>query len=654
MSRKEAAFSLMSDSEDSLLGPDSPIFGTARGGGVDVEIRRAIEVSKATFAVEDERRRSFGTVTGNREDSESDEDLEVLAADDRKPPAKRNGDGPRLSISGGERDPVQLLDNDNSDDDSEHSLGFGRLAAKLRATPLLQVKTSPGERVTLDLAADNSSDSDVPVSGSKMPARPARKKTPPAMAATSISYAAVKPSVLSQFDSSDSESSITALKQKLQASRQPKMIQFDSSDDDSSPGNWKSAFAGSTQAGKSKASSTATTKKTVSRKKAPPIDKERKLQEKREKEERRQHERLEKQVTKQKEKEDRALKKKHEQMSKQAAKLAEKDTKKRRRDEAGQATGKFASQEIAVLMQRELCQHATWNLLDEVKEAGYSVTEYPSLLGCNAVQWIRKDFLEGGAADALQMLHARNHDGYQHLPVLAIVFDVPHDFIQLLEREEHEEEDDYPQLQEWLLGIQAGWKAAWSAPDGKRPRIILLLHKVMEALDRLWVNHRKRARKDDRPPPTAEELQDAITWILIQFQVECIHCHSSEDVSHNLNKMTRLLSEEPYILQVTELECIKKIKACSDLEPPFERSKDCWLRQLQQVPRISLTKARNLTRHYPTSRSLWDVYQDEDLTEDEKRVFLSTLFDEKGTCQAKLSDWVYRVMTSKDPNEILR
>jgi hypothetical protein len=225
-----------------------------------------------------------------------------------------------------------------------------------------------------------------------------------------------------------------------------------------------------------------------------------------------------------------------------------------------------------------------------------------------------------------------------------------------LEREEHEELDDYPQLHNWLLGIQAGWKAAWNAPDGKRPRIILLLHKVLDALDILWIDHRKRNRsKDDRAPPTAEELHDAITWMLIEFQVECIHCQSPEDVSHNLNKMTRLLSEEPYVQQVTELECIKKIKAgCSEFDPPYERSKDCWLRQLQQVPRISMLKARYLTQHYPTSRSLWNVYQDEGLSEDEKRVWLSNLFDEKGTCQAKLSDWVYRVMTSKDPKEILR
>jgi hypothetical protein len=543
MSRKEAAFSLMSDSEDSVLGPDSPIFGAARGDD-DVEIRRAIETSKATFAVEDERRRSFGAATGNREDSsDSDDDLEVLASGDRKPAAKQNGGGPRLSISGGERDPVQLLNNDDSDDDDD-SLEIG-LAARLREkrkSPV--VKTSPGEKVALDLAADDSSDSDVLVSGSKMPARPdVRKKAPPAAAAavaTSTSYAATKPSVLSQLDS-DSESSLRAWKQTLQASRQPKMMQLDSSDDDDDDSSLD-------RNPKSKASSTAATKKTASRKKAPPIDKERKLQEKQEKEDRRQHERLEKQATKQREKEDRALKRKHQQVSKQAAKHAEKDTKKRRRDEAGQSTGKFASQEIAVLMERDLCRHATWNLVEEVKEAGYSVNEYPSLLGCKAVQWIRKDFLKGGADDALTRLHARDHSGYQHLSLLVIVFDVPHDFIKLLEREEHEEEDDYPQLHNWLLGIQAGWKAAWNVPDGKQPRIILLLHKVLDALDRLWVNHRKRNRKDDRAPPTAEELHDAITWMLIQFQVECIHCQSPEDVSHNLNKMTRLLSEEPYVL----------------------------------------------------------------------------------------------------------
>jgi hypothetical protein len=170
----------------------------------------------------------------------------------------------------------------------------------------------------------------------------------------------------------------------------------------------------------------------------------------------------------------------------------------------------------------------------------------------------------------------------------------------------------------------------------------------------MWVNHRKQNRKDDPSPPTAETLHDAITWMLIQFQVECILCNTAQDVSHTINKMTRLLSERPYIRQVTELECIKKIKAnCSDMDLPYERSKECWLRQLQQVPRISLQKARNLTRHYPTARSLWEMYQRDDLTEDEKRVLVADLFDQSSR-QVKLSDWLYRVMTSMDPEEILR
>jgi hypothetical protein len=161
------------------------------------------------------------------------------------------------------------------------------LAARLpgkRDSPV--IKDSPGDKVTLDLAADDSSDSNVPVSEFKMAARPdVRKKAPPAAAAaaaSSTSYAAMKPSVLSQFDSSDSESSLRAWKQTLQASRQPKMMEYNSSDDDDDDDDDDSSLD---RKPKSKMSSTAAaSKKTVSRKKAPPIDKERKLQEKQEKE----------------------------------------------------------------------------------------------------------------------------------------------------------------------------------------------------------------------------------------------------------------------------------------------------------------------------------------------------------------------------------
>lgn len=142
--------------------------------------------------------------------------------------------------------------------------------------------------------------------------------------------------------------------------------------------------------------------------------------------------------------------------------------------------------------------------------------------------------------------------------------------------------------------------------------------------------------------------------LVLQFQVECVHCKSAEDVSNNIRKITRLLAEKPYVKQVTELECVKKIKPeCSDMDPAYDRAADCWLRQLQQVPRVSRLMAMNLTCNYPTGLSLWKAYQDEKLTEAEKRNLVAGMFSENKS-HSKLSSQLYTIMTSQDPNEILR
>jgi hypothetical protein len=303
-------------------------------------------------------------------------------------------------------------------------------------------------------------------------------------------------------------------------------------------------------------------------------------------------------------------------------------------------------------MEPKLSTHEVLGVKHDLEEVGYACQEHPAALGRLTVQWIRKDSLQGGAADAVQQMHAGNGDGYEHVPVLGIVFDVPHDFIQLLLRSDHDEDDDYPDLRTWIRSLEAGWRAAWNYRQDRRPRIILFLYQVLGALDRLWVNYQRNRRSDEQPPPTAEELHDAITWMLIEFQVECVHCDSPEDFSKHLVKMTRMLAEEPYQRQVTELECIKKLKAeCSDMDPPDERATDCWLRQLQQVPRLSRNMASSLVQHYPTAMSLWLAYQDESLSEDEKRVLCADLFSDRR--QVKLSDWLYRVMTSDNPDELL-
>ena len=318
---------------------------------------------------------------------------------------------------------------------------------------------------------------------------------------------------------------------------------------------------------------------------------------------------------------------------KDVAKCAEQEAKRRRIESAQQTSGKFAPKEIAILMDPQLMQCMGAEGLQET----YAVHPHSDGARKGSVRWIRKDLTAGGAQDAIQSLKAGRSSGYELLDRLVIVFHEPKEFIKMLQRSD--DDDDYPLLESWLQSLEF------------RGKIVLLLHQVTDALHREWNAHRRT--KQNPPPPTDAELDDAIVWLLIQFQVECIKCLLEEQVLQMIKKMTRALSEKPYQQQVTELECIKKIKSvCPDNADDFAKANDCWIRQLQQVPRVSEAMARHLAQYFPTARSLWDAYQDQSRTEDEKRLLIASLFKE-GRQHPKLADMVYRLMTSVNPNEFL-
>ena len=318
---------------------------------------------------------------------------------------------------------------------------------------------------------------------------------------------------------------------------------------------------------------------------------------------------------------------------KDVAKRAEQEAKRRRIESAQQTSGKFAPKEIAILMDPQLMQCMGTEGLQET----YPVHPHSNGARKGSVRWIRKDFTAGGAQDAIQSLQAGRPGGYELLDRMVIVFHEPKEFINMLQRSD--DDDDYPLLESWLQSLEF---------QGK---LVLLLHQVTDALHREWNAHRRT--KQNPPPPTDAELDDAIVWLLIQFQVECVKCPSEEQVLQTIKKMTRALSEKPYQQQITELECVKKIKSdCPDNANDFTKAKDCWIRQLQQVPRVSETMARHLAHYFPTARSLWDAYQDQSRTEDEKRLLIAPLFKE-GRQHPKLADMVYRLMTSANPNEFL-
>eukprot|EP00549_Striatella_unipunctata_P003604 CAMPEP_0118720414 /NCGR_PEP_ID=MMETSP0800-20121206/30095_1 /TAXON_ID=210618 ORGANISM="Striatella unipunctata, Strain CCMP2910" /NCGR_SAMPLE_ID=MMETSP0800 /ASSEMBLY_ACC=CAM_ASM_000638 /LENGTH=107 /DNA_ID=CAMNT_0006628047 /DNA_START=308 /DNA_END=631 /DNA_ORIENTATION=- len=106
-------------------------------------------------------------------------------------------------------------------------------------------------------------------------------------------------------------------------------------------------------------------------------------------------------------------------------------------------------------------------------------------------------------------------------------------------------------------------------------------------------------------------------------------------------RLTRALSEQPYNETISELKCVKKIKGTFD---------DSWIRMLQQIPGVSETKAyRLVTQHgYDTPHALLRAYQQTQ----NKEAMLSACFH-KTICYSKLSESVYKVVTSKNANELV-
>lgn len=388
------------------------------------------------------------------------------------------------------------------------------------------------------------------------------------------------------------------------------------------------------------------------------------------------------------EKLDRERRRKEVRDKKERLKQIEKKMKKRQTEEHNQSNGKYSHEEIAVLLDTELYRNDPYRLVETLSK-NFVVHRFPSQLQTSnmptlvkAIQFIRKEKLKGGAENAVVCLESDCAKGnlnaqggdraYDHIDYLAVLFE-PDDFIPLLQRDACQEEDDYPALELWLNTIRSQWQRIWcSSNSGKEPNIIFLLYDLPGALDKKWLEYRRNnsnARRNEASLPTVKELQDAALWLLVRFQVECIMCPNIEFLQSSVHKMARGLSDRPYVRQVTELECIKKIKqGCTDTDDPLEKAKDVWLRMLQQLPGLSEARAQHIVEHFPTCQSLWQAYQWEHYDWQEGHYEASEcLGTAEGACaslledkfsndnrrHAKLSEIVYRVLTSDNPNEMV-
>lgn len=616
-------------------------------GGLTIPSRNNREERKA---IQDQPRVILN-VANSSDSSESEDEIEVMPPiNNAKKPAPPSS-VPQLTATGSNpHDPVIMADVEFSDDSS--SDGFDSSLAQ-RLARRIEIRNSCSTQSTQDHLMRDTSTSSVNSAHSNLsngfsPYIPQERATSSQETAFSIEHKVQRLEMISKetsMSSSESSSddemdlaqSIACIDQRKRESA-TKYASFDSdSDSDDS-------LLAVTQVSISKSSYIAARPKNPILKQ-PSV----KANEKSRAKELREQVRREKQLAKEKDKQERQ----QQRIAKQAAAQAEKENRKRRRIESDQTSGKRANEEIAVLMELTLCNHEELTVMKDLQESGFLVDSYPSGLGCDVVQFIRSDYVSGGGVRAVEMLKHGKREEYQHLPIVGVVFHDPMNFISKIERDVHDEDDDYPKLESFLKGLEHGWRAAWKVSPECRPRVIFYLNNVNGTLDKLWVKSR---RKDQsmKPPPTGEELQDSLIWLSVQFCVDCIHYSCPEDLSTQLTKMAVWLAREPYQRQMTDLECAKKTKMqCSDMDPPLVRSQDCWRRQLCQVPGISESMASSVVGYFPTMRSLYLRYQDPSLTESQKVLLLSDCFGREGRKDVKCSDAVYRILTSKNPNELI-
>ena len=185
-----------------------------------------------------------------------------------------------------------------------------------------------------------------------------------------------------------------------------------------------------------------------------------------------------------------AVRKAEEKAERQRQKEEEKISKKRRLEELQQAKGKFAHKEIAVLMDPDVYQDEVLNLAQFMSE-DFTLHEFSSPMsrGGRSIQWVRKDFLAGGATEAIRRLRRSEHHHYEHLDRVVFILK-PEDFIPLLQRSGHDVDDDYPVLKDWLERQISRWQSTWRTNNV--PKLLLVLRGIPEALDKKYNQYKRQ------------------------------------------------------------------------------------------------------------------------------------------------------------------
>jgi len=401
------------------------------------------------------------------------------------------------------------------------------------------------------------------------------------------------------------------------------------------------------------------------------------------------------------------------------AKLKREELKRKREEEKAHAKkqkeremllskqdkGKFAPSEIfmcAVHNCEECVEEGNIkDIIDKYKEGcsyKFHLESYNNLVskqthsipdkGSIFLSWTRREHVAGGAApppplngsakNDVEMDDDERYCGIEELRFYVVLFHNPANFLELLDEVQSHDSNDFSQLHQWANELRGsnliGRCDFESEAASSSKKYLLLLPGIREEIRKRWTDYGRSNRKKSvtavKPSVDDDRLEEAIAYLLLEEQIECtMFPPGPTEVTDYLRSLTRALSEAPYYEEATDLHCVKKIKRALCLNQLYndsssnygcakkadEVARDTWYRMLQKIPRVSSVAASNIIRHFPTLRSLMDIYFDKNctrLTSNQKKLALANSVDMR-TTRATLSESVYRLFMSQDPDELI-
>ena len=185
-----------------------------------------------------------------------------------------------------------------------------------------------------------------------------------------------------------------------------------------------------------------------------------------------------------------------------------------------------------------------------------------------------------------------------------------------------------------------------------KPRILLLVAEWSKSLS----SKNKSNRGKSGVLITEHDLMTISNKLYVEYDVE-VQCFDSVDrVAKELKGITRYLATKPYNKDKNSLSFLKKARVPMTMDfynDPKRELRRTWMRMLMQINGVSAKIALNISSKYPTFRTLYNEYHNNNLSINERKNLLANIISDNGRSCYTLSSRIFTFMTEDDHKRVL-